>query len=588
MEFIENTQKLILKLDKYGKPINLTIKESEKTNTIIGGILSLSMICFLSSLLIIGFFEIIYSLNPIVTLEKQVVGEDNKININKHSFPLAIALTDFTNIDFYKPRYFSYKLGIKNGSGTSGVYVEKSLNFTKCKKENFSQVSNKTFNNLLLENKLCLNEENLSVFGSWSSDSVTFISLKIILCDNRTSTQTCASMEEIEYFLRNDTYYWNIYFMNTNINPQIYAEPMTYQVVNYFKLIKPRSYKESIIYITPQSLKSDDGFIFKKYNTYSSLAYDFYDNDEGIDLDSKVLVNFILMCSPNNYIFHRYYTKIHTKLASLGGLSNVINYFFIFLTYKLSILKRDEKILNSIFDYDFNYSNSNAPKKNVKIDINDIFGNSETKTKSKKYCSFTNSPWSSKPVVSENCIKLEKQNILEPCHNHSSLRSQIKSFKLNKSNIFQSPKKIIDIINKRKANRIKFNFIEIIKAFYLYSCLNMRLKNKMMLYNKSLYAIRNYLDITYLIKKFEEFEQLKLVLLNEDQVSLFNFISKELMSLDQAEIHKNRITNTRQDLSDKEKMVAKILTMKANFFGHRETTEIDRKLFSFLDNVFKD
>ncbi len=49
----------------------------------------------------------------------------------------------------------------------------------------------------------------------------------------------------------------------------------------------------------------------------------------------------------------RIYSKIHSILASVGGVANFLLIFFRLFCYPFSIIKRDEAILNEIFEFDF-------------------------------------------------------------------------------------------------------------------------------------------------------------------------------------------------------------------------------------------
>jgi hypothetical protein len=150
-------------------------------------------------------------------------------------------------------------------------------------------------------------------------------------------------------------------------------------------------------------------------------------------------------------------------------------------------------------------------------------------------------------------------------------------------------KKMISFFEQRnKRHELKFTFCETIIAFLCCNkCMNAKLSGKKKLYNKSNIVIEEFLDITFIIHKLEEFEKFKLTAFSKEQLALFNFISKELISLDTEKILSHRMTTMKNFNKDKENMVNIILQFKEKLKNSEDLDPMDRKLFELINEEFK-
>jgi hypothetical protein len=76
------------------------------------------------------------------------------------------------------------------------------------------------------------------------------------------------------------------------------------------------------------------------------------------------------------------------------------------------------------------------------------------------------------------------------------------------------------------------------------------------------------MDITHIMQKIEEFEKLKIVIFNSEQLALFNFISKEFISLNNENLKSHTLTrmktfvNNKQDLAN---LIINFITFNNNY-----------------------
>jgi hypothetical protein len=122
-------------------------------------------------------------------------------------------------------------------------------------------------------------------------------------------------------------------------------------------------------------------------------------------------------------------------------------------------------------------------------------------------------------------IKIENEKITpEEAEKETNPMNTIARKKLNRSNGNIYEKEFF--LNAKKA--LSFNFLEIIFGRI---CCNKKLTMKKQLFEKSREKLHYYMDVHTYIKKMQEIDILKFLLLNDDQRTLFNFIAKPSISL---------------------------------------------------------
>jgi hypothetical protein len=343
----------LIYVDLFGQGINLTINKMTKSKTFFGGILSIIMMTLVCLNFIFYADDLIYKSNPQSSSEVQMMKIMPNITLTNLSFPFSVSLTNSGNHLIYKPQYFKYHFYYVYGDTSSSVMNFIQLKIKNCTRDNFPLISGDTLDNLKLNQTICIENQNLTISGSWTENFISYISLKVSICLNITEEDKCAPMREIEDYIFSGSYFWKIYYQDTNINVQDLNEPISYVMRNYYKLIKLGSFKIVEFFIRQQTLKSEEGFMYKSQSTYDSLSFDTDKFDDGsFDESTYDLIEFKILASPNKFIVHRSYLKFQTVLASVGGLASLMRLVFTLLSFKFSEMKRNEILLNKIFDFD--------------------------------------------------------------------------------------------------------------------------------------------------------------------------------------------------------------------------------------------
>jgi hypothetical protein len=662
MGIIRNLIGFVKKVDMFGQEIKLRINKQTVSKTFVGGILSNLMFILLFLMFFFQAQDVFYKTNPFISLEQQVLKHAPELVLDYYSFPMAASLTGMTNLGIYLPNFFKYSAILFWGNTDADEFNQQHFDLIPCKKDFFPNIEKEVFYDLALDRALCVENQNFTLSGSYSDKYMAFLTYKISICVNSTESSNCAPTEEIMSYLSSTSFFWNVYYQDTNINCQDANYPVSYNIVNFYQTISTTSYKFSELYIRKQNLESDEGLIFKDSKESSSIAFDYYRFDSSNLDDSKTLVEIYILVSNNKLIYHRSYMKIQSVLANVGGLANILKIVFLIMSYIFSVVKRDEIILNKIFDYDYSEDSGNKVIKTESIVIND--------EKFKERCLNINRHFTkvddkiiSKAALSHREIKipaqmnenqenisknfeqkiferpsydikyntikiLKKENMKLPLKLNSIRNSEsAESYQDSKANLnneknnqiiiensyedkkdiktnlsfFARPKsklkktfrktdakELINILkSKNKGNQLKFSFWEIFIAFLCCSsCMNSKLKSKKRLYTKSHFALEDFMDITFIIQKLEEYEKFKIVMLNTQQLALFNFISKELMSLDENKLEKHVMTHFKNLDKDKENLANIIIEFREKL-ANSKLDERDKKLYDLLTEEFK-
>ena len=239
---------------------------------------------------------------------------------------------------------------------------------------------------------------------------------------------------------------------------------------------------------------------------------------------------------------------------------NILPYF----VYFFSIGLRDETILNTLLEV-----------KNDKISYDSLKNTSTFKNLRNK--TLPNAK------VNENEKKFEESS--------SQINIKVKTNNLvtEINNPNNNNNKDVDLFlenwKKRKINKIKFSNFEILKL-YLCNCrciINRTKSQKILLYYKYKKMVQNYLEVPFIINKIEENDKLKYILFNKKQLSLFKFISNDIIYTDNFTIKKNNLNQKKLFYNNDREIASHLLS-----FLQQDKKQIEDKYEKRLITFFFD
>lgn len=580
-------EKILEEIDFFGQPVEFNINNKFKSTTFIGGLLTIIMILALFALLIVNFITLSTHSNPQSVQEFGSTNEVPQYILDKYNLPLAFSVSGNSNIGLNVSRYF--KIEVFNIYGETDKDLNKTaFNYSLCKADNFPQLSEEKFYGIGLNTSFCIEDQNLNMEGSWGESYISYISFRVSIC-KQSENKNCASLEETREYLAKNVLFWNIYVLDSKVNVQNYLNPFSFEILNAYKGIYFGMSKIQDFYISNSTLISDDGlFLSTGKNVYESLQvtssanFDYFPMDN----DDLRLVTFDVMSSSNYQITYRSYTKITIILGTLGGVVQILRIMFTSFCSIFSKTRRDLKCINSLFYFDkyneFNYS------KTMKIieSSNNSFSNSSKIFNGKKHIKLKNLDSKNSQFWHDE----EKNNYVNHNVNNANnifdetnndINSNISNDSKLDAEIRKKIKERLINLNKKHQNSLKFTFVNIIEAFICFRCVkSKKLNYKKLLFDKSYKIIHQYLDIIFIIKILNEFEILKKMIMNQEQMNIFELIEKQLITNIDSKDENFKIENTFKKLDYKVDCISNLRRRISS--SPNMVSEIDKALNDIL------
>lgn len=662
--------KTISVIDLYSQGVELTINGERRSNTILGGILTIITVAVLISLFVINGEDLYYHTNPNISTDRKYSIESHDIYLNRSTFPISFLLTANDNEAVIKPQYFTFKITYYSGD-TEFDLNEEELQYEYCNSSLHFPLVSTQFDNGGYVNAYCLVNDSLLIKGTWSENYISYLSIKLFYCKNKEDAKQCAPQEEIENFIQEGELYFNLIFMDSSFSPNDYLEPISRNINIQYTSVAIGFTKLLEFYLMPSNLSTDDGLIWNLAKTQTVVSVDsFTDDFQTLNTENSenYIAEFTINSSKASEETKREYTKIQTLMANIGGIGNFLMIFFKIICYKFSIEKRDEAILNKIFDFELErhkstnkvqstkrYSNSSGNRKKSLLHLQSMLQESGFLEKRRLYkpktviekttttnrlidCTGENmitnrekkinnhqhasiiSPGPNRsfniisPINKESsnsiCSSIISSSVMEPedfpCFsepnrniNKETIIYQLekenkeKETKIQKRKIIKAQQRTLNELlkyldEKSKKNQLHFNFCEVILLFCGKACLCFRcrkFKDKLLLYKRSSYAIKDYIDLTFIILKLDEFEKFKFIMLTNDQLALFNFIGKDVCSINQKHQNRSEIHKMKNFNKNKHVLMSRLIMsyqQRKEIEGTKILNDMEVKLFSML------
>jgi hypothetical protein len=534
--------------DIFGDNIELNIKQKPTATTIFGGLLAI-----ITGGLILGAIwsmgnDIVYKRQPQTNFEEKLFRERPTYNLNKTNFPISFCFQDYNQLTYDIPEYFRFEIMTVKTFNKNSTTVSYNHEYENCTYDHFPNLDKDYLENAGITKYLCLKDQNVPIGGYWDSEFIIYTIFRVRLCNNETDGGTCAPREEIESFINLRPITFAIYFQNSIINPNDFSDPIQNFIFLIYKNIRLSTSKVYDMFIGEQVITTDAGFMLEEIVESSTYYFDSSDYDDS-DALAESLMDINLFVSNRKPVINRKYLKVQTILANVGGLAKALMLLGYCLSFYTSRFKLNKTILNKIIEFDID-KGMDKPEQSKLMNIT---------TKSKL------------ELMTEVCT----------IGNTNVQRIQIQRLP-------DESKIILESMDRRKLNKkFKLSFFSVILKPCCSCFVKPRTRLKYSLYNKALKILISYLDISNIVHKFEEFEKLKLILFNEEQLAMFQFIAKDFCSLNELIEQKSEITRLKNLTKDKENLVKLILGYKEKMKNSNNMSSIDQKLLALMDSDLK-
>jgi hypothetical protein len=573
---------LIKSCDLFGEGIHLNIKGEPNLKTVIGGVSTLLTIAILSAATWVMGSDMIFKEQPFTDIHSIPFDIRPFYYLNRTNFPIAFCLQRYDQTVWNIDKYFKMEVLDWKAFNTNTSSVVKSYEFETCTYNHFPNFDRSYLETAGVSKYHCLKNQNISIGGYWDNEYIQYAIVRLRLCNNETDGGTCAPSHEIEEFFRTQIAF-NIYVQDTIINPRSFDKPEQIYLLNLFRNVKLTSRKNFNVFVKHQELRSDEGFMFESNRNYSSYSFDTFDVDEG-DASSDSVTDINLYVAPSKVIYYRSYTKIQNVLANFGGISDALFIIVNLLTCYFSKLHINQKLMNLIFDFDYKPINERrrGAIRGGLVQINNL----------------PNSVDSNERHFNNNINDFSPDNSYRLKINKSSYASSVEF----RDNYVKKPKEmdvisqdnkkaeiIMETLKKKNPNKkLRLTMIDMIfKPIFI--CTNHEGRRiKYALFNKASKTLETYMDISYIVQQIEEYQKLKVVLLDSEQLAMFQLIAKDICSLEEMGKLTSEISHLKGLVNNYEKMVQMLVDYKIKLdSGDRKMTPLDKKLFDLLDDDIK-
>ena len=263
---------------------------------------------------------------------------------------------------------------------------------------------------------------------------------------------------------------------------------------------------------------------------------------------NQVLQEFQFYASHNSQNIDRRYQTFSEALASLSGIANFFMVFGYLLTNFLMNLMFMLTIINSL--YVTPNMNENPKKKSRRVGGVSKF--KEMSLDSQKVS----------PRMSGGDVKVEKKNV------RKSVFGRFSSYVFGKPN---EEKESDD-----NHNPLKIGFFEYV-GYFVNKLFHCKQNKKQQLIRQASKTYESEMDIVKILRKVKEIEKLKILLLNENQLNLFDSLSKPMLYA------KNLLSNHQDILTQ-----GLSFRMSSLIKNCKKVHQNNQKMYASYENVLKE
>ncbi|EAR85843.1 small GTP-binding domain protein (macronuclear) [Tetrahymena thermophila SB210] len=610
------------KLDIFGSQVSVRFQGSSIHKTKFGAFLT--MVLFLIIMLRLGIliYNVLDGRNPTVLFQERQVQDPKKFVITPDTLSLAIGVLD-TNYNYYIDNSLFTIQGVHKTkqnvyNQTTGQYDQifqsRVFNLVNCTDDN---VPDPKLREYFLKSQLymhqCIPKDMvLEIEGQFNSDFYQELNFYFYKCTGN----GCKDEKQINALVNNNNI--ELLFTDVYFAPENKDNPFVKFSRDLYWITSQNLPREANVFLRNNYVESDFGWITSDITTqvYPSFSYN---DDQIVDPSNQFFFHLVIRFEKEKEnLYKRTYDNLFTIMSQIGGFSQILLTVFSFIGFRYSEIHLSRSLINQSLDFQDVTNKPNQgtlisnptqvnihPLNNNNIKDNNIIDGADSQGIQKqihqKQATFSHII-NEKSIINAN--QLENANFspifskdIKYCLENKTNQNQLNlSQMLNKKNVEDQKQKLSeeDILQEyqkqleitQNYSKLKFNVFSYMLSFATKAFKSFRNKKKIIDY--AFKEIDNNLDIEYIIKKFVEIDKLKRILLNDDQLTLFNLIPKPqiLYKVDQKQgvvIEKNSLLNNKENLSNFEQFKKAKQSFK-NIYGKQKQTKIDLSILNLIDD----
>ncbi|EAR86274.1 transmembrane protein, putative (macronuclear) [Tetrahymena thermophila SB210] len=569
-QIIQKFENALKQVDMYGQSIQLNLNKKNKYNTVFGGILSI----FIFELFLVGcwFFgkELIYKQNPQVISQQRVVDNPRRVDIKPDNLILMLGVSNDNSQYYSDPTIFTVNAYqqiqvnyVDPKTGKSTIQLKnQNINMRLCNENDIGIPSTEDyFKTLNIPALYCFDTSQQPVYfeGDFNQESFSQIYVYFEKCKNSTSSSViCKPKEVIDNKLLLSKV--GIFMSDQVVDPLNFKNPISTRGIGLYATTTSNFPQEIGLYYTNQYIDTDAGIFYSDLQQDSTFMFS-YQTVTPFFSDPNALARVLIRMQKQkeNYM-KRSYLKVAEVVAQIGGLLKILILLGFTLTNPISKLYYFKAIIDEIYQFhSTNNQVSLVPKDKQKFDL------SKKETAALDKSQLAQSQDQQKKQIIKN--KLKNRNYAPDLDQTKSLSQkqpqnspqQTDQQNLNSFNFINANQKnqnsfnvmnaqvaakksepesnggLIDtIVNKTKSyfqsthKILKYSFIQYLS--YAFTPKSKISSSQNILFEQGIESIQENFDILYIFNKLFEIDKMKQILFNSDQLKLFEYMPKPVIS----------------------------------------------------------
>ena len=497
--------------DIFHQKVQLNVNTRNKLSTNAGNVLTIIVVVVTLLQSFVTVSDIFNRANPALTKQQEILQDPGYLQLNSSSFVFAIGVQDagFNLSSSYVSFQMQYRIYTRLPNGTL-IKNNTKVPLKKCDLDymrNFSA----DFEKLGINNALCPTLMEYDVVGTFLGDNYQFIKIAVYSCMNDTSQPdiVCKPYDEVMKALTGKTVQLQMFFSNTIFDPTNYTVPVTYYMSNLHWYTLPGQFTlNSDIFISEQVISTDDNMWFSDDNPSIITSYQIDPAEErpqsasreDVNPSNYEIANFYFRKSANKITTYRVFPKIQQGLVAIGGIFSVC--VGVFGTIALFYTKQVLAVTIANEMYEFDIAKPSDKKKSGKS----------------HFCCCKRKKKGSKTQITNLNDSMSKLN--------DRSRSSRKGSSSEKNGGLDFYVEKFAKYTKNNQRLLSYTFYDFVIGLL---CCRRRQKDKLV--SKATNMVAKDIDILQILKKLQEIDKLKKVLLDEHQNNVFSYSRPPLVTL---------------------------------------------------------
>lgn len=507
--------KLFLLIDIFGKKTEFQMDQRPKFATISGGFFSLIYFGLIILLFLSFGKDMIYQTNPDTSISQILTAKPSQTTVGQNSYFFMFGIQDYNWNHFIDNSIYTVKFIQKNKTASEDIDIpiepctEAHLPVDPKLHEYFMNAAGP------LENLWCIRrglDEQFLMKGSWDQAEYNSLILSIRPCVNSTLNSSgvqnvCKPPDQINAILKSG--FFAFYSVNNLFDMRNHEQPSKSYGLDFYVPTTTKVKKIIVRFLKTNYIHTSDDWISNSLKTEDVYSWDF--DKESFELLDGVDDIVWMELRKSNYetVFTRNYKKIQNVFAEMTGFLQIIFLVLFFVSNPFIKKEYYESLTNGIYNFEVDEEGK------------------KTKIYSKKK--------NRKSSKSENLENFK--NMIQSQINNDETELEQNSQKKISAKQKKDYDKLVSAFFKTKESPLNLSMMEYIKSNFTNDPeLSVKKKQR----DTGVFSIFSQLDIKFVLRKFAEIEKLKMLLLDEDQYRLFEYLPKPTI-LKNSKIHINYV-----------------------------------------------